>query len=135
MKVGHQLPHADQQRLHLGIVVDNNVDDLRSGHQKFLGHRLIEDLGLCYDIIWLADVGLELDKEAKGLTCLLVRLGPVGFFPGNLGVEDSLILLEPSDSVVPIRQVPQIRESAQCPIKVPEIRNPQNFRHILDDLP
>ena len=112
MKVGHQLPHANQQRLHLGAVVDDNVDDLRSGHRKSLGHRLIEDPGLRYNITWLADIRLELGEEAKGLTCLLVCLGLVGFLPGNPGVEDSLILLKPLDPVVPIRQVPWLRNSA-----------------------
>ena len=50
MKVSHQLPHVDQQRLHLGVVVDDDVDDLRSGHRKSLGHNLVKDLGLCHDL-------------------------------------------------------------------------------------
>ena len=103
--------------------MDDDVDDLGSGHQKSLSHRLIEDPGLDYDITSLANVRLELGEEAKGLTCLLVCLGPVGFFLGDLSVEDSLILLKPLDPVVPICQVPRLRNSAQCPIKVSEIRD------------
>ena len=63
MNVGHQLPHADQQRLHLDAVVDNNVDDLRSGYQKTLGHCLVEDPGLCHDLTWLSNIRLELGKK------------------------------------------------------------------------
>ena len=58
-------------------------------------------------------------------------MGPLGFLPSDPSVEYRLVLLESPDPVILFRQIPGLRKSGQCPVKVPEIRDLQGFRNIL----